>query len=73
MLPSKTELKFAAKGSFDLYTITNVSFMDIALFRKMKLNVFAVAKENLAERKVPIELFSKLEVFTTGELSIKPK
>lgn len=29
-LPSKTELKFAEKAKFDLYTITNFSFMDLA-------------------------------------------
>lgn len=73
MLPSKTELIYAQKGSFDLYTITNVSFMDLALSRKIRLNVFAVTKENLADRHSPVQQFSKLEVFTTGELSIKPK
>ena len=71
MIPSKTELKYATKGGFDLYTLTNVSFMDLALARKINLNVFAVAKPNLAEREVPVEKFSNLEVFTTGELSIQ--
>lgn len=73
MLPSRTELKYAAKGNFDLYTVTNISFMDLAHTRKIKLNVFAVAKPNLAERQVPIEHFATLDLFTTGELSIKPK
>ena len=30
MLPSKTELAFAHKGKFDLYTVTNFSFADLA-------------------------------------------
>ena len=30
-LPTKSELIFAKKGKFDLYTITNLSFMDLAL------------------------------------------
>lgn len=32
LLPSRTELNFAKKSKFDLYTITNFSFMDLALF-----------------------------------------
>lgn len=50
MLPSKTELKMTAKGKFDLYTITNMSFMDIALTRGIKPNLYAVTKANLAIR-----------------------
>lgn len=73
MLPSKTELIYAAKGGFDLYTITNVSFMDIAYARKINLNVYAVTKENLAERTFNVDLFSNIDTFTTGELSIRPK
>ena len=55
MLPSKTELKYASKCSFDLYTITNISFMDIALSRKINLNVFVVTKENLADRHLSLD------------------
>jgi hypothetical protein len=50
MLPSKSELFMAKKGNFDLYTITNLSFMDLALHMKMKLNLFAVTKADLANR-----------------------
>jgi hypothetical protein len=44
MLPSKSELNMAKKGKIDLYTITNMSFMDLALFMKIKPNLFAVTK-----------------------------
>lgn len=44
MLPSKSELAMARKGKFDLYTITNMSFMDLALHMKIKPNLFAVSK-----------------------------
>lgn len=73
LLPSKTEMKYAAKGRFDLYTLTNISFMDLALSRKIKLNVFAITHSNLAERKLPLQHFPNLDLFKTGDLSIEPK
>lgn len=48
MLPSKSELNFAKKGHFDLYTITNLSFMDLAQRLHLNINLFAVAKSDLA-------------------------
>jgi hypothetical protein len=30
MLPSKSDLNMAKKGKFDLYTVTNLSILDIA-------------------------------------------
>lgn len=47
MLPAKAELSMAAKSKFDLFTITNLSFWDLALYHKLKLNVFAIAKEEM--------------------------
>lgn len=44
MLPSKTEINFAKKAKLDLYTITNLSFMDIAEYLTMRPNLFAVTK-----------------------------
>jgi hypothetical protein len=70
MLPTNTELKFAKKGSFDLYTITNLSFMDLALSMKIKPNLFAVAKEDLAVRDEAVQEFDNLSLFTTGEVSL---
>lgn len=52
MLPSKTELAFAAKGKFDIYTITNFSFADLAQHLNLKMNLYAVTKEDLARGKV---------------------
>ena len=51
LLPSKTELILAKKGQFDLYTITNMSFMDIAEYLTMRPNLFAVTKHNLSDRQ----------------------
>jgi hypothetical protein len=51
LLPSKTELNFAKKCKFDLYTITNFSFMDLAHFLNLKPNLFAVTKHDLANEE----------------------
>lgn len=72
MLPTKTELRFAAKGKFDLYTVTNLSFMDLAFAMKIKPNLFAVAKADLANRDERIEAFGKIEIFTGGDISLTP-
>lgn len=62
MLPSKTELNFAKRGRFDLYTITNLSFMDIALHLNITPNLFAVARANLADREEQVEAFANLDI-----------
>jgi hypothetical protein len=49
LLPSKTELNFSKKAGFDLFTLTNFSFMDIALYNNMIPNVFAVVKRDLGK------------------------
>jgi hypothetical protein len=70
MLPTKTELNFARKGNFDLYTITNLSFMDLAMAMKIKPNLFAVVKSDLANRDEHLEVLESLDVFTSGDVSI---
>ena len=70
MLPSKSELSFAKKGKFDLYTITNLSFMDLALAMKIKPNLYAVTKADLANRLERCEALSTLDIYTTGDVSI---
>jgi hypothetical protein len=47
MLPSRTELNFAKKCGLDLYTITNLSVLEIAEYLSLIPNVFAVAKQDL--------------------------
>jgi hypothetical protein len=66
MLPSKSELIFAKKGNLDLFTITNLSFMDVALHLKIKPNLYVVVKSDLSDRKETpsSEIFSKLETFS---------
>ena len=51
MLPSKTEILLGKKSNIDLYTITNLSFMDIALHHKITPNLYAVVRSHLAERE----------------------
>jgi len=46
----KTEIKFAAKSKFDLYTITNFSFAELAFSLNMRPNMFAVTKHDLSNR-----------------------
>ena len=59
LIPSKTELSLAKKGQFDLYTITNLSLLEIAEYLTMRPQVIAVSKHNLADRKeVVAELFN---------------
>ena len=71
MLPSNTELRFAKIGKLDIYTVTNLSFMDIAMSLKIKPNLYAVTKADLSNRKEHIEAFSNLDVFTQGDVSIE--
>lgn len=49
LLPSKTELQMAEKCKFDLYTITNLSFSEIAEYLSMRINLFGVAKNDLGD------------------------
>lgn len=70
MLPSKTEIRFAKKGKFDLYTITNLSFMDLALAMKIKPNLYAISKGDLALREEPVEDFSNIDLFKSGDVSL---
>ena len=69
MLPSKSELTLAKKCKFDLYTITNLSFWDIAFHMRMNLNVFGISKSDLRIRDEKIADFSKPETFTDGRLA----
>jgi len=64
MLPSRTEVKLAEKSKFDLYTITNFSFSDLAHHLSVPLNLFAVSKNDLSNREEEIKGFSNLELFT---------
>ena len=50
LLPSKTELSLAKKSKFDLYTITNLSLMEISAYLSMNLNLFCVAKADLGNQ-----------------------
>lgn len=50
LLPSKTELSLAHKTHFDLYTLTNLSILEIAQYFSMQANVIAVAKHHLGNR-----------------------
>jgi hypothetical protein len=46
MLPTNSELKMAIKSKFDLYTITNLSFLDLAYGMKIRPNVYAIVRDN---------------------------
>lgn len=58
MLPSKTELQLARKCHFDLYTITNMSVVDIAEYLTMRPKLIAIAKHNLGNREEPLADFT---------------
>ncbi len=58
MLPSKTELNFAKKAKFDLYTITNLSFLDIAESHGLKPNTYAVTKQDLGNADEIVQNFT---------------
>jgi hypothetical protein len=63
MLPSKTELQLAKKSKFDLYTITNLSVMEIAEYLTMRPTLIAVAKHNLADMDEVVHSFSHKDWF----------
>lgn len=57
MLPSKTELNFAKKCGLNLYTITNLSVLEIAEYLSLRPNVFAVAKQDLGNADETVQEF----------------
>ena len=63
MLPSTTELNLAKRGCFDLYTITNISFMDLAISMNLRPNLYAVSRSNLAVRDEDLESFENATLF----------
>lgn len=63
MLPSKTELQLAHKCKFDLYTITNLSVVEIAEALTMRPQLIAVAKHDLAHRDEVVPDFANKEWF----------
>lgn len=58
LLPSKTEIGLAKKAKFDLYTITNLSFMDLAEYLTMKPLLYAVTKTDLGNTDEVVSEFS---------------
>lgn len=46
-LPSKTELNWAKICKFDLYTITNMGFADLAVHLGLQTKLFAVCRSDL--------------------------
>ena len=70
LLPSKTELGLAKKANFDLYTITNLSFMDIAHYLTMKPSLYAVAKTDLGNASEVVEEFSANTAHFQGQVKI---
>ena len=66
MLPSKTELQLARKCKFDLYTITNLSVMEIAEYLTIKPTLIAVSKHNLADKDEVVAAFSNNKWFSNN-------
>jgi len=64
MLPSKTELQLASKCKFDLYTITNLSVVEIAEYLTIRPKLVAVAKHNLADKDEVVAAFNHPHWFT---------
>ena len=64
MLPSKTELQLARKCKFDLYTITNLSVMEIAEYLTMKPSLIAVAEHRLDDKDEVVASFNNKQWFT---------
>ncbi|TNV83810.1 hypothetical protein FGO68_gene11754 [Halteria grandinella] len=58
MLPSRTELNFAKKCRLDLYTITNLSVLEIAEYLSIRPNVYAVAKQDLGNADETVQEFT---------------
>lgn len=66
LLPSKTEIGLARKAHFDLYTITNLSLLEIAEYLTMRPQVVAVTKHNLANREEQVAEFGHKKWFTNN-------
>ena len=49
MLPSNLEIKLAKASGFDLYTITYLTFVDMAYRLNFNPNLHVIAKKNLAD------------------------
>lgn len=69
LLPSKTELALAAKSKFDLYTITNLSVADLAAYLSMRVNLFAVAKNDLGNQDEVVAEFASSPFLTSSSVS----
>ena len=63
LLPSKTELNLAKKAKFDLYTITNVSFMELASYLSIRPRLFAVVRPDLADTSASVAAFQSFDHF----------
>jgi hypothetical protein len=66
LLPSKTELQLARKCKFDLFTITNLSVVEIAEYLTMKPKLIAVCKKNIADKNEVVAEFANKEWFTNN-------
>jgi hypothetical protein len=66
LLPSKTEIGLARKAHLDLYTITNLSLLEIAEYLTMRPQVIAVAKHNLANREESVAEFGHPKWFSNS-------
>ena len=53
----------AKKGQFDLFTITNLSVMDIAEYLTLRPNLFAVSKNDLGNQSEVVADFSNSSHF----------
>lgn len=62
LLPTKTELNQANRCKFDIYTITNISLLDLALTHGFQVKTFAVVRtvSEGANRHVNPEIYERL-------------
>jgi DNA-binding CsgD family transcriptional regulator len=65
LLPSKTEMSLAHKAHFDLYTLTNLSVLEIAEYLDIKPHVIAIAKHNLSNRDEEVAEFRENKWFAS--------
>ena len=69
-LPSETDLNLARVCHFDLYTLTNFSFMDLALCLGMQPELWAFVRETFGATKEAVTLSD--EVLHSGEKVVAP-
>ncbi len=64
-LPSKTELNWAKVCNFDLYTITNMAFADLAVHLGMETKLFAVCRSDLRGQNTDeyLNTFASIETY----------